>query len=130
MTPVLLCDTNAFAMVLTADDRLPGRARVSLQEARQVLVSAISLYEIGQKVRLGKWPEMASHVAGLEQRARDDGFQIEPLAPSVALRAALLDWEHRDPFDRMIAGTALEAGLTLVSSDDAFDALRIPRIWG
>lgn len=43
-------------------------------------------------------------------------------------RAAAMDWthagrDHRDPFDRMIAATALERGLTVVTSDAAFQGL-------
>jgi PIN domain nuclease of toxin-antitoxin system len=36
---------------------------------------------------------------------------------------------HHDPFDRMIAATALEEGLTLVSADPAFDSSGVTRLW-
>lgn len=36
---------------------------------------------------------------------------------------------HKDPFDRLIAATALVEHLTLVSSDPAFDAYGLPRLW-
>lgn len=35
----------------------------------------------------------------------------------------MLDWPHRDPFDRLIAATAVELRCSLVSKDTAFDAL-------
>ena len=40
-----------------------------MREADRLAVPVISLYEIGLKVRLGKWPEMAAYVESLEQRA-------------------------------------------------------------
>lgn len=46
---------------------------------------------------------------------------IEPLTT--------LPMHHRDPFDRLIAGTALVDQLTLVSADSAFDAYGLTRIW-
>ena len=125
----LLLDTNAFAMVLTDDPRLTDTARGAILGASRVALSVISLYEIGQKVRLGKWPEMAAFAPGLAVQAQNDGIDLLPLSPAAALQAALLDWDHRDPFDRMIACVARAEGLDLVSSDTAFDELTLRRIW-
>ena len=116
-------------MVLTDDPRLPGLARERLRTADRVVLSAITLYEIGQKVRLGRWPEMAPFAPNLSEQARADGIDLLPLAPAAALAAALMDWDHRDPFDRMIAVVAREEGLDLISSDGVFDALPLIRIW-
>jgi PIN domain nuclease of toxin-antitoxin system len=124
-----LLDTNAFAMALTDDPRLPEAARARMTQADRLAVSAISFYEIGQKVRLGRWPEMAPHLDGLEARARGDGYDLVLLSAATALEAALLDWSHRDPFDRFIAALARREGLALLSSDAAFDALGLARVW-
>ncbi|HMF36899.1 MAG TPA: PIN domain-containing protein, partial [Isosphaeraceae bacterium] len=43
-----------------------------------------------------------------------ESHHIEPLTT--------LHFHHRDPFDRLIAATALVEGLTLVSADTAFEA--------
>jgi PIN domain nuclease of toxin-antitoxin system len=43
-------------------------------------------------------------------------------------RLEALPWHHRDPFDRVMAAQALERDLTLVSSDDAFDAYGVERL--
>jgi len=126
----LLLDTNAFAMILTDDPRLPALARERLGEAGRVALGAISFHEIGRKVRLGRWPETAPFAAGLVDRAREDGVELLPLSPAAAIEASLLDWDHRDPFDRMIALVARREGLTLVSSDAAFDTLGLGRLWG
>lgn len=124
-----MLDTGPFAMVLTDDPRLPATARRLIEAADRVALSAVSLYEIGQKVRLGKWPAMAPFAAGLLDRALADGFDLIPLAPAAALDAALMDWDHRDPFDRLIAAAARAEDLPLVSPDAAFDAVGAGRIW-
>jgi PIN domain nuclease of toxin-antitoxin system len=72
---------------------------------------------------------MEPHLAGLDTRAREDGYDLLPLTAAASLDAAILDWAHRDPFDRMIAIVARHEGLPLVSPDAAFDALGIERIW-
>ena len=128
MTSYLL-DTNAFSMALTDDPRLPQRVRTRMREADRLAVSAISFCEIGQKVRLGKWPEMAGHVASLEQRAGSDRYDLIPLTAAACLDASMLDWDHRDPFDRLIAAVARLESMPVISSDQAFDEIGIERHW-
>jgi PIN domain nuclease of toxin-antitoxin system len=69
-----LLDTGAFAMALTDDPCLTPAVRNRIAAADRVMLSAISFYEIGQKVRLGKWPEMEPFATALVDRAADDGF--------------------------------------------------------
>ena len=94
------------------------------------MLRVILLDEIGQKVRLGQWPDMLPFAADLSDHADADGFDLLPLSPSAALAAALLDWDHRDPFDRMIAVVARQEDLLLISADAAFDGLGVERLWG
>ncbi len=126
----LLLDTGAFAMTLTDDPRLPATVRARIEASDRVALSVISFYEIGQKVRLGKWPEMAPFAAGLLDQALSDGFDPIPLSSAAALSAALMEWDHRDPFDRMIAAVAQAEQLPIVSPDPIFDSIGAQRIWG
>jgi PIN domain nuclease of toxin-antitoxin system len=125
----LLLDTNAFSMAITDDPRLSSISRDMILTASRVAVSAITFYEIRQKVRLGKWPEISSHLEILDRRAVEDGFEILPLTASAASAAARFEWGHRNPFDRMIAAVAIEERLHLLSSNRAFDVLGIARDW-
>ena len=54
----VLLDTHAWAWSLYQSSRLSPKGRASLEEAKRVLVSPISFYEVAQRVRLGKWAEM------------------------------------------------------------------------
>lgn len=97
----VLLDTHAWAWSLTGDSRLsPGAVR-AMTSAETVLISPISLSEIGQKVRLGKWPEMSSFVERLVEILEEQGGLLAPLEPRICLAASTLDWNHRDPFDRL-----------------------------
>lgn len=128
MNAVLL-DTHAWAWSLTADARLTARAITVIQQADAVLVSPISLFEIGQKVRLGKWPEMQPHIHGLAELLERQGGRTVALTPDVCLQASTMDWAHRDPFDRLIAATAMANGLPLISADTVFDGLSTDQRW-
>ena len=125
----VLLDTHAWAWSLTGDARLSPNAVQAIEDAETVAISAISLYEIGQKVRLGKWREMEPHMLKLADFAVQQGGHLLPVSPKASLAAAALDWAHRDPFDRFIAATALVDGLTLVSADAVFDQLKAFDNW-
>jgi PIN domain nuclease of toxin-antitoxin system len=43
--------------------------------------------------------------------------------PVVCLIAGMMDWPHRDPFDRLLAATAMHYKLPLVSADAVFDGI-------
>ena len=126
----LLIDTHTFAWIMSEPERLPRAARMLIDTADQTHASVASLYEIAQKVRLGKWPQMEPAVRSLAEEAVAIGVDLVPLTGSISIQAGLLDWPHRDPFDRMIAATALVLGLVLVSADTAFDSLpELRRVW-
>lgn len=124
----VLLDTHTWAWTLTDDDHLSGTARAAVLNAETVLVSPITFFEIGQKVRLGKWPQMAPFVQQLSTLLEKQGGVMADLDGPVCLSAATMDWTHRDPFDRLLAATALKRNLPLVSVDPVFDAV-VTRIW-
>ncbi len=125
----VLLDTHVFAWVLLDDPALSESARRAIAAADATLVSPVSLYEVGQKVRLGRWPEIAPIAAELPDLLSQAGLLAAPLTPRIALRASLMDWDHRDPFDRLIAATAEITNAHLVSRDAAFDGLPLRRVW-
>ena len=49
--------------------------------------------------------------------------EIAPYTAEIAFLAGAMQWSHRDPFDRMIAATAMALGCPLISKDAAFDGL-------
>jgi PIN domain nuclease of toxin-antitoxin system len=61
----VLPDTHAWTWSLSSDGRLSPAALAEIAGAELVLVSPISFFEISQKVRLGKWPEMVPFVRRL-----------------------------------------------------------------
>ena len=124
----VLLDTHAWAWSLTDDDRLSDKARTSIERAQTVLVSPISFFEIGQKVRIGKWPEMAPFVGRLAGLLEEQGGAIADLDPLICLDAGTMSWARRDPFDRLLAATAARRGLPIVSADAVFDGL-VTRLW-
>ncbi|MBU6320241.1 MAG: type II toxin-antitoxin system VapC family toxin [Alphaproteobacteria bacterium] len=127
MTAVLL-DTHAWTWSLSSGSRLSSAALAGIAGAEVVLVSPISFFEISQKVRLGKWPEMVPFVGRLDAILSEQGGVPAAFTPEICLRAGMIDWDHRDPFDRLILATAQLMNVSLISADTVFDG-RVTRIW-
>lgn len=130
MTGSVMLDTHAWVWTFVGQEGLSPAAAEAVEEADEVCLSSITLFEIAQKVRLGKWNDLTPFAAGLEQIAVDQGVRVLALDGALCRTAGALDWPHRDPFDRLIAATALSFGLPLVSRDRSFRALdRLTCIW-
>jgi PIN domain nuclease of toxin-antitoxin system len=121
-------DTHSWAWSLTRDARLSARAINAIEGAWTVFISPISFFEIAQKVRLGKWPEMGRHADRLLGMLETQGGSIAALNPAICVNAGLMTWEHRDPFDRLLAATASYYNLPIISADTIFDGV-VTRIW-
>ena len=124
----VLLDTNAWSWAMLGRDRLTKAAQQALVAARLRYLSPVSFYEVAQKAGLGKWPEMASHVPRLRDLAEMQGLTLVNPDTDTCLRAGVMDWSHRDPFDRLLAATALQHRVPIVSADAIFDGV-VERIW-
>ncbi|RCW87694.1 type II toxin-antitoxin system VapC family toxin [Phyllobacterium bourgognense] len=125
----ILLDTHAWAWSLYKSPRLSAKFISTVEQAEAVFVSPVSFFEIGQKVRIGKWPEMEAFLDRLVILLGEVGGHVAALTPEISLSASRLDWAHRDPFDRMLAATAIHHELPLISADTTFDTLSNHKGW-
>jgi len=126
----LLLDTHAFLWWLAGDQKLPRRARTAIAAPdAEVMVSAVSAWEITTKYRLGKLPGASSIVNDITAAIASQSFTSLPVTVVHAQRAGLLIGEHRDPFDRMLIAQARSEDLILVSNEKLFDAFGVERLW-
>ena len=126
----ILLDTHTWVWSFAAETELSKYASEVIATADAVFVSPISFYEVGQKVRLGKWHEMNELIGSLPDILKEQGGLPAPFTPEICLHASLRDWTHRDPFDRFLASTAELMNVPLISKDTIFDTLPLfNRIW-
>jgi PIN domain nuclease of toxin-antitoxin system len=110
----LLLDTNALIWTFADPERLSDYAREEIRdEANDVLVSVVSIWEIGVK-RAKQKLDMPGDLEAMTSAKRFDPL---PLALQHALAVEALPQQHRDPFDRMLIAQAQVEGLILVTSD-------------
>ncbi|HET8957188.1 MAG TPA: type II toxin-antitoxin system VapC family toxin [Microcella sp.] len=122
MTRALLLDTHVLLWALAQPRKLSPSARSLLSDRSiDLVVSAASAWEIATKHRIGKLPGAAGVIGDLDRHLDRLGAQHLSITTAHALTAGLLDWDHRDPFDRMLAAQARLEQLSLMTIDPVFD---------
>ena len=119
-----LLDTHTVLWALTDPSRLGRKARKVLTDrTSQIAVSAVSGWELATKHRLGKLSQADAILAAYAKHLDRLGAARLPITDDHALLAGRLEWNHRDPFDRMLAAQAILESMTLVTGDTAFGGL-------
>jgi PIN domain nuclease of toxin-antitoxin system len=112
----VLLDSHALLWALHDPDELrPEAAKEIRDPAHVVFFSAASVWELELKATAGKLVLPEDWLAVTDE----SGFLELPVRGREARRSARLQWEHRDPFDRMLVAQALEHGLRIATRDTA-----------
>lgn len=122
-------DTGALVYWTLDPDRLSAAAVDALAAAEQKIVSSISLWELGQKIKRRELslPLRLSEYVDRLQRVSD--LRIVPVDEQCWLRSLVLDWDHSDTADRAIVAMAMLHACDLVSSDERLRAFYSRAIW-
>ena len=111
----VLLDTHALLWWLSDDRRLGGKARAAISDpGNDVLTSAVSLWEIVVKLRIGK---LEARIGAIERAIIRDGFHRLPITPPHLAALGTLPIHHRDPFDHMLIAQAITEDAVFLSED-------------
>ena len=125
-----LLDTHTLLWSFSGSSSLSTRARRLIEDgANEILVSAVSAWEIATKVRLGKLPTGEELSSDFSFYLTQLGVDALPISVEHALRARRLPGEQRDPFDRMLIAQAQAEDIPIVSNDRIFDEYHVQRVW-
>jgi PIN domain nuclease of toxin-antitoxin system len=114
----ILLDTNALLWLASAPDQIATSALEVLEhQANELFVSAVSAWEVAIKTRIGRLNGAPLLSAWGEVLAGMNATDLV-IDSTDATMAGRLDWEHKDPFDRMIVAQAARRGLTIATSDN------------
>jgi PIN domain nuclease of toxin-antitoxin system len=123
-TSAYLIDSHVILWAVFEPSKLSRKARNIVRGIHNPLVvSAVSAYELGNKFRLGKLPGLDSLFVGYHRHILELTPNHLAVTAEHALAAGTLGWEHRDPFDRLLAAQAMIEGYTLITADNVFDTL-------
>ena len=125
----LLLDTCTF-LWLAGGQSLPVAATAAVMDpANDVLLSAISVWEIAIKYRAGRLPlpEPPDRLIPTERDLR--GVSAFAFDEEAALQVLRLPPLHGDPFDRMLISQAIAGGLVIVTPDPLISQYPVRVIW-
>jgi PIN domain nuclease of toxin-antitoxin system len=123
----VLLDGHAVYWWTIGSDRLSTKARSLIEDKENaILVSAVTFYELDNKMRLNKLDLKPQE---LRAAVTESGLQTLAITDLHAELAAAFDWDHRDPWHRILAAQARLEHCTFVSTDLAFDAILHDRVW-
>jgi PIN domain nuclease of toxin-antitoxin system len=126
---MVVLDTSALIYWTFLPTALSERAAVTISTAEAVVISSISIWEIGLKVKRGKLELPLTPAELVAKLEATDRVRIEAVTSAVWLKSVNLDWDHRDPADRTIVATANLLGCPLVTSDLVIRAFYPATIW-
>lgn len=112
----LLLDTHVFLWAVAGSTKLKPAARSLIQEAEEVNVSAVSIWEVAIKARLGR---IKADPGELAVAIGQSGFVELPVRAAHAAAVAGLALHHHDPFDRLLIAQAMVEPLRLLTADAA-----------
>ena len=119
-----LLDTHTFLWAVRGSVKLSYTALKALEDANAIkYISAASAYEIINKFRIGKLSEFKDVANDYFSHVKLLGAIELPIKENHAHYAGGFEWEHRDPFDRLLAAQAFIEKLTLITNDPAFQTL-------
>ncbi len=126
----VLLDTHAFLWWVLDDPKLSADCRRIVDDgANDVLLSAVSGYELAYKVNQGRLTLPEAPDVYVRSRLASNGFEALTIELDHALRAATLPMIHRDPFDRLLIGQAQLEGLPIITADPAIAHYDVEVIW-
>lgn len=133
MSDLLVTDTHALLWHLTGAGRKLGRAARRCFERAEtgrtvLLVPVTVLVEVLEGVGRGRLRPAGGFGAWVERLRAHPGYRVVDLTAETVLRAAEL-MAVPDRADRLIAATALEHGVPLITRDPALRDVGVETVW-
>jgi PIN domain nuclease of toxin-antitoxin system len=126
----LLVDTHVLIWFLNDSDQLTAAHYETLEAPEtQIFVSAVSLFEMTTKVRIGKLELPEQFQSNLTEIYEAFGFSSLNLNPGHADLAGRLPGSHKDPFDRLLAAQAIVEDMAIMTIDGRIADLGARVVW-
>ncbi|VAW38478.1 hypothetical protein MNBD_CHLOROFLEXI01-1216 [hydrothermal vent metagenome] len=126
---MIMLDTSTLLFHLFEPEKLSTVAATTINQANQIIISTISIWEIALKVKKGKLniplavPDMVKTLHNSE-KLHFRSVDIETWLENVSL-----EWCHQDPADRTIVAAAKLLNCPLLTSDREIRAFYHQAIW-
>jgi PIN domain nuclease of toxin-antitoxin system len=118
----ILVDTHIFVWLLSGSEELTANARHEIESCTknegQVLISAISIWEIGMLSQKGRITLKKPTLQWVKEALKAPYIYLAALSPEIAIESCQLPGEfHGDPADRIITATSRVLNVPLLTKD-------------
>lgn len=121
---MIVIDTHVLIWMTGEKARLSRRAASALEREPEICVPAMCCWEYATLATRQRFRLTRELAAALDSIFQTPGMRLQPITPSIAIRAARLALtQSLDPADQLIAATAIELGLPLVTADERLQSL-------
>ncbi|MBJ7264869.1 MAG: type II toxin-antitoxin system VapC family toxin [Burkholderiaceae bacterium] len=118
---MIVLDTHVLVWWVSGDSQLSRAARDAIEAAEQngeILVSAISAWEVAMLVKAGRLALTVDVVAWLDTVVQVPAVRFVPVDVRISVQSVDLAGEfHKDPADRLIVATAQLHAVPLITAD-------------
>lgn len=123
-----LLDTGMWLRAVHEPETVPTGMLRHLRRNEVFYLSAMSLWEVGKKVQIGKL-ELPVDLNDWFALALTENIVVLPITPEIVSEAMTLkDFPNRDPADELIVATSRVHDLKLITTDTKLKAYRYARI--
>lgn len=117
---MIVLDTHVWLRWINQNSELKTTCLDHIEQADQVGVSAISLFEASWLDRHNRIQLPGPRNEWFDKALSGSDIQLIPITPEIASQAVDLPEHHSDPQDRIIIATALIHNALLLSTDGKF----------
>ena len=100
-----------------------------MEQKKNGLVASISLWEIALKVKKNKLDLGIDLNVYINTLFRSDVIQIIPIDVNLWVNSVNLDWDHRDPADRVVVALADKYQAELITKDTIIKDFYSLTVW-
>ena len=127
---MIILDTHAWLWTASKPDLLSDAARDAIERADVIGIAAMSCWEIAMLAHKRRIELDRSALSWVQEALFADRVLLLDLTPHVAVVAAELEWDNRDPSDRIIVASALVHDVALVTKDERIRRFQdVATIW-
>lgn len=118
---MIVLDTHVLIWAMQ-DDAALGRKAAALIEATartdSILIPVMCAWEVALIEKRGKVVFPGGALRWFRRVFDAPAFVVAPLDPEIAVESVRMDWEHRNPADRIMVATAKHWNMPLVTADE------------
>lgn len=126
----LLLDTHVFIWYILDIQKLRVTVRALIDdEDNEILLSTASIWEMAIKQSTGKLSFNLPFKVFITQQLSLNDFNLLDITIDHIAVVAALPFHHCDPFARLLVAQAMVEQIPILSTDSAFNAYPINRLW-